>query len=199
MAFQQIQNTNDFWEFSKFVLEYPESEFFYTALQKYHSTRDAYFDSIDMPIIDCFRNCANIQIKGDQRILFEHKLVKLEALHDSLLNFYLNDEYDESKPEKKYIEDVYGKPQEISKGHIQVQYINDSCAVLQNVMKEISCSIFSYKKYLSQKWYHKKWEKLEIEERDHLNFLFYNRLIIFGWDEEYVVPPPPPPPTEYEK
>jgi hypothetical protein len=36
--------------------------------------------------------------------------------------------------------------------------------------------------------------------RNHLDSLLDNRLILFGWDKEYLMPPPPPPrPSAHEK
>ncbi|TAJ14059.1 hypothetical protein DMA11_06815 [Marinilabiliaceae bacterium JC017] len=198
MAYKQIENTTEFWEFARFILKYPESEFFYPALQRYHLVRNAYYDSVGMPIIDCFRNCASIQIKANQKIVFEGEQIELKDLHDSLLVFFCNADYCEFKPEIKYVDDVYGNPQEISKGNIQLEYINDSFTVLQTVVKEIRNSIRSYKNYLAQKWYKKKLEELVLEEEKHLDSLFYYRLMLFGWDEEYIVPPLPPPPIVNE-
>ncbi len=63
ISFKLIDNTSDFWEYSQFILKYPESEYFNLALEKYHKSRNEYYDRVGMPIIDCFRNCASIQIK----------------------------------------------------------------------------------------------------------------------------------------
>ena len=200
IAFYKIKKTSEFLEFSKFILQYPESEYFNNALKKYHMTRDAYYDSVGrMQIIDCFRNCANIQIKANQELIYEHELISKKDLHDSLLEFFCNENYQELRAQKKYIEDVNGKTQEISKGHIQLQYINDSCAILQPIVKDIHNSIKSYKNYLSENWYQKELSELGKVEKSHLDSLLQYRLILFGWDEEYVVPPPPPPPPSYWK
>lgn len=197
--FKQIENTPDFWEFSKFILKYPESSYFDIALDKYYKARDEYYDSICPPIQDCFRNCAIVQIKTNQQIFYEYELIKKEDLQDSLLNFFSNENYQDFKPEKKYIEDAYGRAQEISKGYIQLQYIKDSCATLQSVVLDIHHSLNSYKNYLSQNWYQKKFIELDDLENHHLDSLLDNRLILFGWDKELVLPPPPPPPSMHEK
>jgi hypothetical protein len=194
IAFKQIENTSEYWEYSKFILKYPESKYFNLALDKYHKSRDVYYDSVGMPIIDCFRNCASIQIKANQQIIYEHELINQKNLQDSLLKFFCNDINEEYKPEKKYTDDVYGRPQEISKGHVQLQYINDSCAILQSVVKDIHHSISSYKNYLSRNWYQKEFKELGEHEKHHMDSLLENRLILFGWDKECIVPPPPPPP-----
>ncbi len=194
IAFKLVENTSDFWEYSKFILKYPESEYLQQALDKYHKKRDEYYDSTGMPIIDCFRNCAAIQIKANQQIIFEHELIKSADLQDSLFAFFCNGNYEAFKPEKKYIDDVNGSPQEISKGHVQLQYINDSCDILKSVIMDIHNSLNLYKNYLSKNWYHKEFVELGKFEKNHLDSLLENRLILFGWDKEYTFPPPPPPP-----
>jgi hypothetical protein len=194
IAFRMIENTADFWKYSQFILKYPESSYFNLALDKYHKTRDEYYDSVGMPVIDCFSDCADIQIKANQKIVYEHELINKEDLQDSLLKFFCNENYEEFKPEHKQTEDVYGRLQEISKGHVQLQYINDSSAILQSVIKDIHHSLRSYKNYLSLNWYQKQFVELERHEKHHLDSLLDNRLILFGWDKELVVPPPPPPP-----
>jgi hypothetical protein len=198
ISFKLIDNTSDFREYSQFILKYPESEYFNLALEKYHKTRNEYYDSVGMPIIDCFRYCASIQIKANQQIIYEHELIKKEDLQDSLFNFFCNDNYNEFKPEKKYTEDVYGRPQEISKGHVQLEYINDSCAILQSVVKDIHYSLDTYKNYLSKKWYQKEFEELAKLEKLHLDSLLEYKLILLGWDK-FTVPPPPPRPSAHEK
>ena len=199
ISFKQIENTPDFWEYSKFILKYPESSYFNIALDKFHKARDRYHDSICPPVQDCFRNCAIVQIKTNQQIFYEYELIKKEDLQDSLLEFFCNENYQEYKPEKKYIEDAYGRAQEISKGYVQLQYIKDSCDLIQSVVIDIHQSLNSYKNYLSQNWYHKKFVELEDLEIHHLDSLLDNRLRLFGLDKEHVLPPPPPPPLMHEK
>lgn len=194
IAYKRIRSTSEYWEYSRFILKYPDSKYFNQALDKYHKSRDEYYESTGMPIIECFRNCAAIQIKANQQIIFEHELINQKDLQDSLLEFFRNVNNDEFRPEKKYINDVYGSPQEISKGSVELQYINDSCAILQSVVKDINNSISSYKSYLSMNWYQKEFEELDEHEKHHLDSLLDYRLTLFGWDKEYIVPPPPPPP-----
>lgn len=168
IAYKHIENSKEFIVFSKYILEHPQSKYFQEALEKYHAKRNAYYDSIgDMPVIDCFRNCANIQIRANQEIIYEHVLIRLEDLYDSLGVFLCNVDDKEFYPEKKMIEDINDIARPLSKGHIEVQYVNDSCDVLQEVVTEISRSIDTYKEYLSQGWYNKT-----IRELDSINLHF---------------------------
>jgi len=194
-----IENKSDYREYSKFLLKYPESEYFNQALEKYHKTRNNYYDSVGMPIIDCFRNCTAIKIRANQQIIYEHELIKTEDLQDSLFTFFCNDNYQEFRSQKKQVEDVYGRPQEITKGYIQLQYIKDSCSILQAIVKDIHHALDSYKKYLSKNWYQKKITELRKLEKHHLDSLLENRLVLFVWDKEIIVPPPPPMPSMHEK
>ena len=73
---------------------------------------------------------------------------------------------------------------EISKGYVQLQYIKDSCDLIQSVVIDIHQSLNSYKNYLSQNWYHKKFVELEDLEIHHLDSLLDNRLRLFGLDKE---------------
>ncbi len=188
----KIENTIEYWEYSKFILKYPESKYFNLALKKYYQTRNEYYDSVGIPIVDCFRNCAALKIKSNNQILFEHDLINKEDLQDSLLNFFINEKYEDSKPEKKYIKDIYDRPQEISKGQVQLEYIHDSCTILQSVVKDIHSSLESYKNYLSKNWYKNEFVKLGELEKHQLDSLLEYRLVLFGCDK-FIVPPPPPP------
>ena len=196
IEYSKIQDTREFWRFSKFILKYPESEFFNSALDKYHRTREEFYDSLGgMPIIDCFRNCVGIQIKTNQKIVYEHELIKKKDLQDSLLAFFINANNEEYKPSMRYTKDLNDSLREISNGHIQLEYINDSCAILKFVVKEIHNSINLYKSHLSRDWYQTEIANLEKAKKNHLDSLLDNRLVIFGYDKIYAVPKPPPPPS----
>lgn len=192
IVFKKIENSHDYRSFSKFILENPKSKYFKKALTMYHVKWVSYYDSIDMPILDCFQNCANIHIKANQEIAFEGQLIKHESLYDSLLVFLVNKDNAENRPEKKIVEDVYGNIHEISKGHIQLEYIIDSCEIIQDVAYDIKRALDSYKEYLSEDWYSQKLEKLSLTEKNQIDSLLQYRLMLYGWDKEYVVPPPPP-------
>lgn len=193
ISFKSIENTTDFWKYSQFILKYPESDYFNLTLEKYHKTRDEYYDSVAMPIIDCFRNCATIKIKTNQQIIYEQELIKKEDLQDSLFMFFTDKSYNENRPQKKQVQDVYDNPQNITKGYVELQYVNDSCNTLQSIVKDIHYSLNTYKNYLARNWYKKDYVKLNKLENNHLDSLLENRLILFGWDEEIFIPPPPRP------
>lgn len=192
IAFSKIENTIHFWEFSKFILKYPNSKYFYIALNKYNEVRDKYYDSIAMPVVECFNNCAAIQIKANQQIVYEHKLIKMRDLKDSLFDFFCNKNNENNKPERMYVCDVYGNTREIFKGHIEISYVNDSCDILQNVVKGIHNSLISYKNYLSMNWYKKQYSELSQFEKQNMDLLFENILIFYSWNKEYTIQPPPP-------
>ena len=173
-------------------------KYFGLALAKYHKTRVESYDSVGLPNFDCSIDCAAIQIKSNQQIVYERELIEEKALQDSLFLFFCNDNNEEIKSQKKIIFDVYGKPQEISIGYVQLEYINDSCSVLQSVIKDIQYSLNSYKNYLSKIWYQKEYIDIGKPEKTHLDSLLENRLILFGRNKEYIVTPPPSPPTHEE-
>lgn len=192
IVFYNIRNTNKYWLFSEFLLKYPESIYYKNALTSYKKTRDAYYDSLGWPIIDCFRNCASIKIRPNQNILFEHEKINLADLKDSLVTFLINKDDSELKPEKIEIENLNGEIQEVSKGHIELIYVKDSCKNIQQVLIAISESYNIYKNNLSLNWYNKKFEHLDIDRKGQIDSMFLYRLHIFEFEKEYLSPPPPP-------
>ena len=197
ICFSHIQDTCDYWLYSDFLLKYPKSEYYKNALLLYHKKRNAYYDSIGWPIIDCFRNCANIKIRPNLEILFEYKKIELADLKDSLLSHLINIDYSELKPEKKKVKDFNGVLRELSKGHVELTYIKDSCENIQDVLIAISESYNLYKNHLSKGWYKKEFNDLDKERVKHLDVLFQYRLLLYEFDKEYL-PPPPPPESEVE-
>lgn len=192
--FKEAEESKNFRDLSTFLLENPQSKHFQQALLLYQNRMDAYFDSIDLPVIDCFRNCATIGIKANQVLEYEFEIIELKSLQDSLAIFFENDNGDRNCAEKREIKDINGKTQRISKGHVEIEYIKDSCQILQNVISEINSSIKSYKEFLAIKWYDKKLAELPVEAKNQIDSLLRYRLILYGWDKERIVPPPPPPP-----
>jgi hypothetical protein len=166
-------------------------------LKIYYKKRDAYLDSIDLPIMDCFRNCANIQIRANQDLKYEYESIEFKSLFDSLTIFFESKDGNRNCSEKWRISDINGTPQLISKGHIEVEYINDSCEILQDVVTEINKSIISYKEFLAKEWYDKKLTELPVIARNQIDSLMRYRLILYGWDKERILPPPPPPPNDF--
>ena len=190
--YNQIKDSGEFTLFSEFLLKYPDSKYFNQALKAYFEEREKYYDKNGWPIIDCFRNCANIKIRPNQEIIFEYEKIEFTDLKDSLLTLLINEDYSEFKPEKKEVEDLNGVIQEISKGHVELTYVKDSCQNLQEVLIEISHSYNEYKNHLSRNWYHEDFEYLDKFKREHLDSMFCYRLFIYEFDKEYLPPPPPP-------
>ncbi len=190
--FEKIENSKDYREYSEFILEYPKSRFVNNALNIYNEKRETYMESIGVPVFDCFRNCANIQIRSNQEIKYEYELIKLESLHDSLLAFLINKNDADDRPEKVVFDDLNGKLMLISKGRIELEYVFDSCQVLPTVVEEIKKSLESYKDFLSNNWYSKKLSELTFPQKAKIDSLMKFRLEIYGWDRERIPSPPPP-------
>lgn len=190
--FEKIENSKDYREYSEFILKNPKSKYVNEALKIYGKKREAYLESIGMPVFDCFRNCANIQIRPNQEIEFEYELIKLESLHDSLLAFLINKNDAYNRPEKEVIDNSNGKLMLVSKGRVELEYVFDSCQVLPSVVEEIKKSIESYKDFLSNDWYSKNLSELSFSKKAKIDSIMRFRLEIYGWDKERILSPSPP-------
>ncbi|MFB6344085.1 hypothetical protein ACE1ET_20370 [Saccharicrinis sp. FJH62] len=194
--FSLIKNSSDYNKFSIFLLKYPDSKYFDQAVNLYLVKRDNYFDSIGWPIIDCFRNCADIKIRTNGEILFEYDKIEVDDLKDSLISFLINEKNSITKPEKKFVTDLNDSEQQISMGHVILAFVTDSCEMLQERIKDISISYYAYKNYLAKSWYNTGFKDLDKIKMNHLDSLLQNRLILYRFEKEYLTPPPPPLPAE---
>lgn len=196
VLWNELKSSNDFWNFAQFILEHPESKHFYEALTNYDKTRSHYWDSIgDIPIIDCFDNCASVKLNSQKQIFFEHKLISINTLRDSLFLFFTNPKNNENLSENRDVIDIDGITRKLSKGRIEIVYILDSCEILQDVVIEISKSIKDYKEFLAEEWYCTSINEIDSAKSGFIDSLFRRRIIFFGWDKELEIQPPPPPPN----
>ena len=145
----------------------------------------------DIPILECWRNCALIDLNTKNEIAYEGMKISLSALHDSLLSFFININNSEKLPEKRIFNDNKGIPHEISNGRIELHYVNDSCDFIQDVIKEISESINSYKNYIANTWYSTELNTLSRHEKNIIDSLMRYRLILYRYEKYYILPPPP--------
>ncbi|ASB50363.1 hypothetical protein [Alkalitalea saponilacus] len=199
IAFHNLENVNDYLEFSSFLLKHPESVHFEEVVRLYFEKKRTLFDSLGWPVIDCFGNCANIKIRPNQNILFEYEKTQLNDLSDSLLAFFINETNSELRSIQIETIDFNGASRRVSKGYVELTYIKDSCEILQNVIEEISKSVTSYKNQLSINWYSKELNSISKTKFEHLDSLVNIRLLIIELEEEYFSPPPPPPPPMFSE
>jgi hypothetical protein len=71
--------------------------------------------------------------------------------------------------------------------------------MIQDVIIEISKSMDSYKNYLSKDWYLKDFSDLSKVESNLIDSLLRYRLILYGFDKEYILPPLPQDDYKYDK
>jgi hypothetical protein len=195
IEFQKIGDTKIYWKYSYYILQYPDSKLFEKALENYYSSREQYWDSAGIAITDCFNNCASIKLTPNQEILYEHEKINIESLTDSLLKFLLNEDDSELLSEKLMTEDAYGRQQAVSRGFIQIEYIFDSCLMLQPIVKNIHNSYSLYRNHLAEEWYHKSIDKLDSIELSDLYSKTAYRVQFVGLEEEYIIEDAPPSPT----
>jgi len=192
LAFYQIEETDPYWDFSKFILEFPESDYLTEALTKYYQKKTEYYKEKGPGIHECWSNCAIVRINTNREIEYENELINSDYLVDSLVVFFSNSNDIETLASKKDVKDVNGKNQKITKGYIELQYVKDSCDNLQNVIIEINHSLLSYKDVIANNWYEKTYTNLTNTEKTHLDSLLQYTLRLNGWDKFPPSPPSPP-------
>ena len=193
--FELIKDSKDFMVFSEFILNNPFSNYFFNAIKLYDKTMMDFMDSIGgFPPSECRRNCASIDLKPDNTIAYEGMTIPISSIQDSLLAFLINKNNFHYLPEKLIIKDKDGNPHEISIGRVELQFVNDSCDYLQDIVFEINKSIKLYKNYLSKDWYSMDLNQLSKSNKELIDSLMTNRLILFGFDKYYILPPP----TDYK-
>jgi len=189
LSFKQIQASRDFEDFSNFILQYPESRYLNMAVDRYFVLRDEYYDKFGVPEIDCFSDCANIYLDSKQTLVYEHQVIKKEDLHDSLFVFLINKENNANLPIQYEAKDSEGNIYRLSKGYIQLSFIQDSSASLHEVLGEINQSIESYKHYLITELHGQDaFDQNSYKEKQIDSLLnFRHKLLLFRFDKEFPV------------
>ena len=193
LDWKATSKSTDFWDYSAFIQKYPESTLFDTALSSYFHVRDAAWEEDGMPIVDCFRNCADIRIMNDDNLLFENEKCKIESLRKLAFEFILNEEKDINKPETKSYK-IPGTNQdgEMNIGIFWIHIMNEKQQNhnVQRVVSELVKGINDYKNHVEKQWYGTNPSETSKAVIDSLNA---NRLFFWGFDGEPFPTPPPMP------
>ncbi len=179
-------STNHF-DYFHFMYNYPESKFFDTALTRYFKYQEKLYDSIGPPMRDCFNNCISVIVTKNDSILFEHYPIEIENLNMSSLSFLINENSDEMMPDQKLVKDKNGIERYVTDGFFSLQTDLKSNDKLRQSILEIKLAYKNYKNFLSQKWFHEEFERLEFENKELINKNVKQRVELEKYNELIIV------------
>ena len=139
----QTTKSENFLDYSKFIIENPESEYLDSAIARYIYYQDLHWDTVE-PVGDCFGNCINIRFNRLGQLLYNFRVLDIDSLRIKSFEFLVDNNNNPEYPEKKQILDLEGRNRFISKGYFEIIYVKDSCPDLIEVVKEISLTIKGY-------------------------------------------------------
>jgi len=177
-----ISDSKDHRDYIRFLNDFPDSEYFDTAITRYIKFKKIFCDTVLPPAWHCTRNCIKIEADSIGNILFENDSLDLINLKTAVLNQLINPNDDHYLPEKVEIVDDTGAKRMISKGFIYVITRLKNPSSLKNIVIELKKAIEEYKGYLSKKWYAKTINKLSKPELKNIESVIRTKYFFDKFD-----------------